>query len=267
MRRIATSALIALPGVMVALGASVAAGSDVMLKPGNEFRDCDKDCPEMIVLPAGDFVMGSPEGMGGKQERPAHKITIAKPFAVSKFEVTFDEWDACVTGGGCRHRADDRTWGRGRQPVINISWHDAKEYTAWLTNKTGLPYRLLSEAEWEYAARAGTTTRFFFGDEEAALSDFGWSTYNSELKAHPVGQKKPNGFGLYDVHGNAAEWRIPGTTTTLERRQTVPFGSKAEMRAAASFAVVHGTPKPTGSARPSAGEVSPTAAPISAASV
>jgi formylglycine-generating enzyme required for sulfatase activity len=188
------------------LEAPLVRANDAALKPGATFRDCAADCPEMIVLPAGDFVMGSPEGVGSKQERPSHKVTIANPFTVSKFEVTFAEWDACVAGGGCSHRPDDRNWGRGRQPVINVSWQDAKQYTAWLAHMTGLPYRLLSEAEWEYAARAGTTSRFSFGDEETSLSDYGWSTYNSELKAHPVGEKKPNAFGLYDIHGNASEW-------------------------------------------------------------
>lgn len=195
-----------LMAVVVALGASMVRAKDSELKPGVTFKDCDTHCPEMVVVPAGEFVMGSAEGIGSKQERPSHKVTIAKSFAVSKFEVTFEEWDACVASGGCSHRPDDRNWGRGRQPVINVSWRDAKQYTAWLSNKTGVPYRLLSEAEWEYAARAGTTSRFSFGDEEAALSDYGWSTYNSELKAHPVGEKKPNAFGLYDIHGNASEW-------------------------------------------------------------
>ena len=199
-------ALTSLLVVVAALCTSMVTANDTKLKPGATFRDCAADCPEMIVLPAGHFVMGSPEGVGSKQEHPSHTVTIAGPIAVAKFEVTFEEWDACVAGGVCTHRPDDRNWGRGRQPVINVSWHDAKQYTAWLSNKTGVPYRLLSEAEWEYAARAGTTTRFFFGDEEAALSDYGWSTYNSELKAHPVGEKKPNAFGLYDIHGNASEW-------------------------------------------------------------
>jgi formylglycine-generating enzyme required for sulfatase activity len=206
MKRFTAAALGTLLGVLAALGPLVVGASDTMLKSGATFRDCDTHCPEMIVVPAGEFVMGSPDGVGSKQERPSHKVTIAKPFAVSKFEVTFEEWDACVASGGCSHRPDDRNWGRGKQPVINVSWHDAKQFTAWLSHKTGLPYRLLSEAEWEYAARAGTTTRFSFGDDEAALSDYGWSTYNSELKAHPVGEKQPNAFGLYDIHGNASEW-------------------------------------------------------------
>ena len=91
-------------------------------------------------------------------------MTIQRPFAVGKFEVTFAEWDACVAAGGCKHQPGDEGWGRGRRPVINVSWHDAKEYAAWLSRKTGKTYRLLSEAEWEYAARAGTTTRYAFGD-------------------------------------------------------------------------------------------------------
>jgi formylglycine-generating enzyme required for sulfatase activity len=96
--------------------------------------------------------------------------------------------------------------GEGRQPVINVSWHDARQFAAWLAGKTGLPYRLLSEAEWEYAARAGTTTRFYFGDDESLLNDFGWSAYNSENKARHVGEKTPNRFGLHDMHGNVSEW-------------------------------------------------------------
>ena len=206
MKRFPRPALTTLLMVAAALGASMVMANDTKLKPGSTFRDCTTDCPEMIVLPAGDFVMGSAEGVGSNQERPSRNVTVAKPIAVSRFEVTFQEWDACVTGGGCSHRPDDRNWGRGRQPVINVSWHDAKQYTAWLAHKTGLPYRLLSEAEWEYAARAGTTTRFFFGDDEAVLSDHGWSAYNSKNRTHPVGEKKPNQFGLYDMHGNAAEW-------------------------------------------------------------
>jgi len=197
-------ALTTLLMVAAAPGASMVRANESKL--GSTFRDCATECPEMIVLPVGDFVMGSAEGVGSNQERPSRSVKIAKPIAVSRFEVTFQEWDACVTSGSCSHRPDDRNWGRGRQPVINISWHDAKQYTAWLVRKTGLPYRLLTEAEWEYAARAGTTTRFFFGDDEAVLGDYGWSTYNSENRTHPVGEKKPNQFGLYDMHGNAAEW-------------------------------------------------------------
>ena len=132
------------------------------LKPGGTFRECANvnDCPEMVVVPAGDFMMGSPTNEEGRtdSESPQHKVTIAAPFAVSKFEVTFDEWDACATYGDCDPRIRDNGFGRGRKPVINVSWYDAQRYAAWLSKMTGKPYRLLSEVEWEYAARAGTKT-------------------------------------------------------------------------------------------------------------
>ena len=120
----------------------------------------------MIVVPAGKFTMGSPATEKGRydDEGPQHKVTIAKPFAVSKFDVTFADWDACVSVGGCL-MANDCGFGRGTKPVINVSWDDAQQYVAWLSKMTGQPYRLLTEAEWEYAARAGTTTAYYWGDE------------------------------------------------------------------------------------------------------
>ena len=110
------------------------------------------------MVPAGEFMMGSPESEKGrnKDEGPQRKVTIAKPFAVGKFEVTFAQWDACVAEGGCTHKPGDESWGRGRRPVINVSWDDARQFVAWLAKKTGKPYRLLTEAEWEYAARGVT---------------------------------------------------------------------------------------------------------------
>ena len=124
---------------------------------GRVFRDCPA-CPEMVVLPAGEFIMGSPESEKGrnKDEGPQRKVVLAQPFAVGKFEVTFAQWDACVAEGGCAHKPGDETWGRGRRPVINVSWDDAKQFVGWLAKKTGKPYRLLTEAEWEYAARGVT---------------------------------------------------------------------------------------------------------------
>ena len=124
---------------------------------GRVFRDCPA-CPEMVVVPAGEFMMGSPESEKGrgKDEGPQRKVTFAQPFAVGKFEVTFAQWDACVAEGGCTHKPGDETWGRGKRPVINVSWDDARQFVAWLAKKTGKPYRLLTEAEWEYAARGVT---------------------------------------------------------------------------------------------------------------
>src|SRR5579859_849840 len=127
-----------------------------------EFRECT-ECPVMVVLPAGEYTMGAPAAeQGGAMQ---HRVAILAPFAVGKFEITFAEWDACVAGGGCgSYRPDDQGWGRGRQPVVNVSWENAKAYVEWLSRKTGGGYRLLSEAEWEYAARAGTTGPYSFGD-------------------------------------------------------------------------------------------------------
>src|SRR5215510_14815726 len=136
------------------------------LKPKDTFKEC-ANCPEMMVVPAGSFTMGSPTSEPGRSgdEGPQHTVTIARPFAVGRFAVTFDEWDACAADGGCNeivvlsglgkvlkpYKPSDEGWGRGRRPVINVSWDDAKAYVAWLSKKTGKSYRLLSGAEYEYA--------------------------------------------------------------------------------------------------------------------
>jgi formylglycine-generating enzyme required for sulfatase activity len=181
------------------------------LKPGYAFKECakDKDCPEMIVIPAGDFMMGSPETEQGRSpvEGPQHKVTIASAFAVSKFDVTFADWDACVAVGGCPQAVDSRM-GRGSKPVINVTWDDAGQYVAWLSRMTGKPYRLLTEAEWEYAARAGTMTAYPWGDKIAkgnANCDGCGSEWDGR-ETSPVGSFKPNGFGLHDMAGNVWQW-------------------------------------------------------------
>jgi formylglycine-generating enzyme required for sulfatase activity len=175
------------------------------------FKDC-ADCPQMVVLPAGEFTMGSPPSE--QQAEAQHRVTIAAPFAVSKFEITFAQWDACVKAGGCDgYRPEDQGWGRGKRPVVNLSWENAEDYTVWLGKKTGKPYRLLSEAEWEYAARAGTSTRFSFGDTitpsqanfDGSPDGTGPSAVNRQ-KTLPVGSFPANAFGLHDMHGNAWEW-------------------------------------------------------------
>jgi formylglycine-generating enzyme required for sulfatase activity len=172
------------------------------LKPGagktEWFKDC-ATCPEMVVVPAGSFRMGS--NNGDKDEKPVRTVTIAKPFAVGRFEVTFAEWDACVAAGGCKHKPDDKGWGRGRRPVIDESWKDARQYVGWLSKTMGKRYRLLSEAEWEYAARARTTTKYAFGDTIST-----WQAQFAAGKTVKVGSFKPNVFGLYDMHGNVWEW-------------------------------------------------------------
>jgi formylglycine-generating enzyme required for sulfatase activity len=165
----------------------------------------------MIVVPAGQFMMGSPETEKGRQddEGPQHEVTIAKAFAVSKFAVTFAEYDACVDAGAClKPKPSDSSWGRDNRPAINVSWEDAQRYTGWLSRSTGKTYRLLSEAEWEYAARAGSSTAYPWGDEigkgNANCTDCG-SQWDGKQTA-PVGSFKPNAFGLYDMHGNVWQW-------------------------------------------------------------
>jgi formylglycine-generating enzyme required for sulfatase activity len=181
------------------------------LKPRDNFKECAHDCPDMIVIPGGSFTMGSPnaEQAHRPREEPQHAVTFAKPFAVSKFEVAFADWDACISGGGCNeYRPNDQGWGRGQQPVINVSWDDAQQYVAWLSLVTGKTYRLLSEAEYEYAARAGTTTVYPWGDEigknNASCNGCG-SAWDNKQPA-PVGSFPANKFGLYDIIGNVWEW-------------------------------------------------------------
>jgi formylglycine-generating enzyme required for sulfatase activity len=179
------------------------------LKPGDSFRECAKDCPQMIIIPAGTFTMGAPATDQPRydNEYPQHEVTIAKAFAVSKFDVTFADWDACVSVGGCP-AASDSSYGRDTRPVINVTWPDAQQYVAWLSRMTGRPYRLLTETEWEYAARAGTTAVYIWGDEigngNANCMKCGdaWEI----KKTSPVGYFKPNAFGLYDMAGNVWQW-------------------------------------------------------------
>jgi formylglycine-generating enzyme required for sulfatase activity len=184
-----------------------------MLKPGQAFSECvktdgdySKYCPEMIVVPAGKFMMGSPstEEDRAEVEGPQHEVTIARPFAVSKFEVTFGQWETCIQYGGCAHIGNE--FGGGKQPAINISWYDAKKYVDWLSKVTGNPYRLLIEAEWEYAARARSTGPYSFEGDASILGEYAWYGENSHGETHPVGEKKPNAFGLYDMQGNVFEW-------------------------------------------------------------
>jgi len=196
--------------------------------PGSSIRDCPT-CPEMIVVPAGEFVMGSPKSESGHtDEKPQHTVKFAKPFAVSKFELTFDQWDACSAAGKCPTAADDG-YGRVNYPVINVSWKDAKGYVAWLSETTAQRYRLLSESEWEYAARGGTTTPWFWGPEENSFGNKKACEYanthdEAGKEAHPLyvwshhqcsdgypenaptGKYKPNPFGLHDMLGNVREW-------------------------------------------------------------
>ena len=185
-------------------------------QPGARLRDCET-CPQLVVVPLGSFMMGSPDSEWGRfnNEGPQRRVTIAEPFAVSVYEVTFGEWDACVNEGGCNgYQPHGEGWGRGGRPVINVSWDDARAYVKWLSQRTGKRYRLLSESEWEYVARAGTMEPFHTGatiSADQANYDSSY-TYVSGQKGRyrgrtvQVGTFSPNAFGLHEVHGNVWEW-------------------------------------------------------------
>jgi formylglycine-generating enzyme required for sulfatase activity len=161
--------------------------------------------PKLVVVPAGEFDMGSPTEEGDVDERPQHRVAIPKPFAIGIYPLTFAEWELCVAAGGIGHNPKTE-WGRGNYPVTRISYQDALAYLNWLSTVTEKDYRLPSEAEWEYAARAGAQSRYSFGTDELSLTSYGWYEGNCGGKAHPVGKKKPNTWGIYDLHGNVWEW-------------------------------------------------------------
>ena len=210
--------------------------------PGTVFRDCP-DCPEMVVIPPGNLTMGSSVSEkfwaarhGGNlesvsDESPQHIVSV-RPFALGKYDVTRGEYAAFVretgypAGDGCGH--DSFRWNKQagvtwqnpgfsqteRDPVVCVSWQDARAYISWLNSKLRQPastpgdgpYRLPSESEWEYAARAGTTTRFWWGDDDGAADDYAWYKGNSGGQTHPVGSKPASSFGLYDMVGDVWQW-------------------------------------------------------------
>jgi formylglycine-generating enzyme required for sulfatase activity len=183
------------------------------LEAGTTFRDPLKgggEGPQMVVIPAGSFVMGSPESEPGRgpDEGPQHEVRIAEPFALGVCAVTFNDYDRFCEATD-RPEVPDQRWGRGGRPVINVTWDDAQAYCAWLTEQTGRAYRLPSEAEWEYACRAGTTTAFHTGDSlnrrQAKYTDGLWGPFSSG-ETEPVGSFPANGFRLRDMHGNVMEW-------------------------------------------------------------
>lgn len=248
---LAVAACLSAPAL--AADAPLAPGQERALKAKDSFRECET-CPEMVVVPAGSFTMGSPDDekdrdeVNNRDESPQHQVTIKRPFAVGKFEVTRDQFANFVTETRYNAGADCWTFeqesgeprpGRsfrnpgyeqnGSHPAACLNWKDAKAYVGWLSRKTGKRYRLLSEAEWEYAARGRTTVgpapRFHFGDDEKAMCRYGnvadqtaektipgtttWPFFPCDdgyAFTAPVGSFAANGFGLHDMHGNVWEW-------------------------------------------------------------
>ena len=203
-----------LAAALLLTGCEIPKLEDIPVEPRPEFRDCP-ECPLMVRVPAGSYTMGSPASEAGRHaDERQRRVTIGRPFAVGVHEVTFAEWDACAAAGACRHRPGDGGWGRGRQPAIDVSWNDAQAYVAWLSSRTGQEYRLLTEAEWEYVARAGSTTPFHTGatiSTDQANYDGRSAPYGpgvtGQYRTRPIaaGSLARNAFGLYDVHGNVAE--------------------------------------------------------------
>lgn len=192
------------PSILPAPTPAVRPPSASSYPAGTTFSDCS-DCPTLESIPAGSFMMGSPASEAGRfnSEGPQRRVSVPA-FAAGKFEVTWNEYTACVSAGGCAALKADG-FGGGTRPVTNVSWNEAVAYTKWLSNKTSQTYRLLSEAEWEYAARAGNSGRWSFGENEGSLGSYVWSLSNSGSATHAVGTKTANAFGLHDMHGNVWE--------------------------------------------------------------
>jgi formylglycine-generating enzyme required for sulfatase activity len=207
---------------------TASARSELVSERGETFRDCTL-CPAMVKIPPGKFTMGSPESEDGHQasESPPRLVTFTKPFAIGQYEITIGDWDACVKDGDCKHRIKDEGWGRDKRPAINVSWEDiTKQYLPWLEKKTGRAYRLPTEAEWEYAARAladgDAATSFSFGNRAEEICSYangadatakeqsgggsGADCRDGYATTAPIGSFKPNKFGVYDMHGNVWEW-------------------------------------------------------------
>jgi formylglycine-generating enzyme required for sulfatase activity len=196
------------------------------LAPLSRFRELPF-APEMVVIPPGNFMMGSPQDEKDRleDEGPQHEVTVARAFAVGRFPVTIGEYlHFCKQTGRHIPKAIE---GDERHPVVDVDWDDAKAYAEWLSGITGAGYRLLSEVEWEYCCRAGTVTRYSFGNDEAILGEYAWYAENSSCNTHPVGEKKPNPWGLYDFHGNVFEWveDKPHMDYVAAPAEAIPWGS------------------------------------------
>ena len=199
--------------LLVALGSLVVATAAEPKEAVNKTNSSPKELTvdlgkgvklEMVLIPAGEFMMGSPDSdkNAEREEKPQHRVRITKPFYLGKYLVTQEQWEAVMGSNPSRFKGP-------KNPVETVSWDDCQKFLGKLDAKSaagGGKFQLPTQAQWEYACRAGSTTRYCFGDDESKFGEYAWYVENSESKTHPVGEKKPNAWGLYDMHGNVWEW-------------------------------------------------------------
>ena len=204
--RVALVVLVAVGSLAVATAAEPKEADSKTKSPPKELTvDLGKGVKlQLVLIPAGEFLMGSPDSDkdADADEKPQHKVRITRPFYLGKYLVTQEQWEA-VMGNNPSH------FKGAKNPVENVSWNDCQQFLDKLNKRQGNPagkFVLPTEAQWEYACRAGSTTRYCFGDDASKLDEYAWHGQNSGGKTHPVGEKKPNVWGLYDMHGNVWEW-------------------------------------------------------------
>jgi len=185
--------------------------------------------PRMQLILPGEYLMGAGDDdpFAEANERPRRRVTITRAFALGRYPVTFEEYDRFATATG-REAPNDAGWGRGCRPVIDVSLQDAVDYCDWLSEQTGFRYRLPTEAEWEYAACAGTQTHWFHGNDAVAFNAYGWYRENADGRTHPVGEKQANPWGLYDILGNVGEWCLSGPQDPTQAAQAQIDPSKVD---------------------------------------
>jgi formylglycine-generating enzyme required for sulfatase activity len=206
------------------------------------FEMSDYTFPAMVRVNKGMFLMGSAPGEIGHapSEAPRHEVRIGYDFELGATPISFAQWDAAIAAGAKLHNADDCGWGRDQRPVVNVSWRDVQTYLNWINRLSGLKYRLPTEAEWEYACRAGSLTSHPHGNDDGALDDHAWSARNAQDQTQPVGQLKPNRYGLHDMQGNVWEWCED--TWHESYRVVTPDGYQANAPLDGSAWMQHGDP-------------------------